>query len=230
MFDVEALKIRRKAWLQAANIPKNRRGWELDDCTAVDPENMRAIKAWVDLVKDGKIIRSNSKRCGYGLLFQGSPGHGKTTLGLSIIQELIKDASLEAFSVSDGSTLIKPCYFITFNDLLELKGKLMGEDYSEEEFKLQQSILGNSDTDAYNVRVLVIDDVGNEHESQSQWQKNMLHHVLRTRFNNGLPTIVTTNIPLENWRGRYGDATASFANEAFAYLRIDSKEGDLRTR
>lgn len=229
MFNVNDLKIRRKAWLQAANIPKNRKGWELDDCTAVEEENMRAIKAWVDLVKNGKIIRSSSKKCGYGLLFQGSPGHGKTTLGLAIIQELLKDAPLDSFSVDDGSTLIKPCYFITFNDLLDLKGQTM-EDPTENSIRLLDGILGNCETDAYNIRVLVIDDVGNEHETQSQWQKNMLHHVLRSRFNAGLPTIVTTNIPLENWRGRYGDATTSFAAEAFAYIHVDSTKGDLRSQ
>lgn len=170
MFDVDNLKIRRKAWLQAANIPKNRRGWELNDCTSVKPEIMRAVRSWVDLVKDGHVIRSTSKRCGRGLLFQGSPGHGKTTLGLAVIQELLKDASLEAFSVDDGSTLIKPCYFITFNDLLDLKGQTM-EDPTEENIRLLDGILGNCNTDAYNIRVLIIDDVGNEHETQSQWQK-----------------------------------------------------------
>lgn len=229
MFDIDKLKIRRKAWLQAANIPKNRRGWELSDCTAVEPETMRAVKAWIDLVKDGKIIRSTSKKCGYGLLFQGSPGHGKTTLGLAIVQELVKDAPLESFSVDEGSTLIKPCYFITFNDLLDLKGQTM-EEPTEENIRLLDGLLGNCETDAYNIRVLVIDDVGNEHQTKSSWQKNMLHHVLRSRFNAGLPTIVTTNIPLENWVGIYGDATTSFANEAFAYMQIDSTKGDLRTR
>ena len=228
MFKVDDLKIRRKAWLQAANIPKNRRGWELSDCKDVDPVTMRAVKTWVDLVKEKNIIRSDGNKCGYGLLFSGSPGHGKTTLGLAILQGFIKELSLEAFSITEGSTLIKPCYFTTFNDLLDLKGQTM-DSPSEENVRLLDGILGNCETDAYNIRILLIDDVGNEHETQSQWQKNMLHHVLRSRFNAGLPTIVTTNIPLENWYGRYGDATASFAAEAFAYLRIDSTKGDLRS-
>jgi len=50
---------------------------------------------------------------------------------------------------------------------------------------------------------------------------------LRTRFNHGLPTIVTTNIKLENWAASYGDATESFANEAFYYLPMVATE-DLR--
>jgi DNA replication protein DnaC len=227
MFKVDELKIRRKAWLQAANIPKNRRGWELFDCKDVDPANMKAVKSWVKLVEDKKIIRSDESKCGWGLLFSGSPGHGKTTLGLAILQGFIKDLPLEVFSVGENSTLIKPCYFTTFNDLLDLKGQTM-ENATEENTRLLDGILGNCENDAYNIRILLIDDVGNEHQTDSQWQKNMLHHVLRSRFNAGLPTIVTTNIPLENWYGRYGDATASFAKEAFAQLHIDSKKGDLR--
>jgi len=74
----------------------------------------------------------------------------------------------------------------------------------------------------------VIDDVGKEHASLSGWQKNVLHHVLRTRFNLGLPTIVTTNVSLDDWGSLYGDATESFAKEAFMYLPMVTNKGDLR--
>jgi hypothetical protein len=99
---------------------------------------------------------------------------------------------------------------------------------TDDEEVIYQGILGECLNDAYNIRLLIIDDVGKEHASLSGWQKNMLHHVLRTRFNNGLPTIVTTNIKLKDWAGLYGDATESFANEAFVYVPINSVKGDLR--
>jgi DNA replication protein DnaC len=133
---------------------------------------------------------------------------------------------LEAFAPSEGKVLIRPCYFATFNDVLDLKGKLMDNPTESEEI-LYSGMLGDCRDDAYNIRVLIIDDVGKEHSSLSGWQKNMLHHVLRTRFNNGLPTIVTTNISRDNWTATYGDATGSFAKEAFVYLPIDG-ERDLR--
>ena len=56
----------------------------------------------------------------------------------------------------------------------------------------------------------------------------MLHHILRTRFNNGLPTIVTTNLPVKSWEAAYGGATESFINEAFATIELESIRGDLR--
>jgi DNA replication protein DnaC len=228
MFKLSELKIRRRSWVQMANVPAARLGWTLDDCTNVNEEEMDVVNKYIEAVRQGKVIRANGKStCGKGLLFWGTPGHGKTTLALSIIQEVMTTFPLEAFDVADGKTLIRPCYFTTFNGVLDLKGSMMDGPTDDEEV-IYQGILGECLNDAYNIRLLIIDDVGKEHASLSGWQKNMLHHVLRTRFNNGLPTIVTTNIKLKDWAGLYGDATESFANEAFVYVPINSVKGDLR--
>jgi DNA replication protein DnaC len=228
MFKLEELKVRRRTWVQMANVPKARTGWTLDDCTDIEVKDINKIKKWLGTVESGKVIRAvGSKGCGKGLMFYGTPGHGKTTLALSTIQEIMSTFPLSAFDVTDGSPLIRPCYFITFNDVLNLKGALM-DDPTDDQEVIYSGMLGECKNDAYNIRVLVIDDVGKEHSSLSGWQKNMLHHVLRTRFNNGLPTIVTTNVELGDWAGLYGDATESFAHEAFVYFGITSTSGDLR--
>ena len=228
MFKLEDLKIRRRSWVQMANIPTARLGWTLDDCAEIYDEDVTMIKKWLAAVKDKKVVRAvGSIGCGKGLMFWGTPGHGKTTLALSVLQEVMSTFPLEAFDVKDNSPLIRPCYFVTFNDILDLKGALMDGPTDDLEV-IYSGILGECRNDAYNIRILVIDDIGKEHASLSGWQKNLLHHDLRTRFNNGLPTIVTTNIALEDWASLYGDATESFANEAFGYMPIKSKSGDLR--
>lgn len=228
MYKLDELKIRRRSWVQMANIPVARVGWTLEDCVDIDESDLSAIKRWVDAVKNKKVIRATgSAGCGKGLMFWGTPGHGKTTLSAAVLQEILTTFPLDSFDVKEGSPLIRPCYFVTFNDILDLKGAMM-DGPTDDQQVIYNGILGECPNDAYNVRVLVIDDVGKEHASLSGWQKNMLHHVLRTRFNNGLPTIVTTNIELDDWAGLYGDATESFANEAFGYLPITSKRGDLR--
>jgi DNA replication protein DnaC len=228
MFNPKELKVRRRSWLQIASVPDARVGWTLDDCTDTDPLDIDKIRRWIKSVEDGKIIRAvGSKACGRGLLLCGQPGRGKTTLALAVIQEMITKFPLESFSPSENKVLIRPCYFATFNDIIDLKGELM-DDFTPEAENLYDGMLGECKDDAYNIRVLIIDDLGKEHASLSGWQKNLLHHVLRTRFNNGLPTIVTTNIELKNWAGLYGDATESFANEAFSYLPITVAKGDLR--
>jgi len=227
MFKLTDLKLRRRTWIKLANIPEKRIGWALADCTEVATDKMQMINRWYKAVKDHEVIRATgNNRCGKGLLLWGEPGHGKTTLALSIVQEMLTTFSLEDFDAKDGAALIRPCYFATFNDILALKGMTMENSATEDQEVLFQGILGECSNDAYNIRVLIIDDLGKEHTSLSGWQSSMFHHILRTRFNKGLPTIVTTNIKLENWASEYGDATESFANEAFVYLPINST--DLR--
>lgn len=228
-YDIKTLPVRRRSWIQIAAVPRNRLGWEFEDCSEVAPDDIQKIKGWIDQVGRGNIIRADGKKsCGKGLLIYGEPGHGKTTLSLVMIQEMLRTLPMAAFSPQVNRVLVRPCYFTTFNSLLELKGRTMGKDVDDDDEVLLAGILGESKDDAYNVRVLVIDDVGKEHVSGSGWQRTMLHHVLRTRFNNGLPTIVTTNNELSTWSALYGDATESFAREAFGYLILKSMKGDLR--
>lgn len=77
---------------------------------------------------------------------------------------------IDSFDVKEGRTLIRPCYFITFNDVIDLKGSVI-EGATEDEDVLYQGILGECQNDAYNIRLLVIDDIGREHASLSGWQK-----------------------------------------------------------
>lgn len=228
MFKVEDLKLRRRSWLKIASIPYNRLGWEFENCTEITKDDIDRIKKWIDTVESGQVIKATGKlSCGVGLVLHGEPGHGKTTLSLVILQDMLRRFPLEAFSPLENKTLVRPCYFITFNSLLELRGDLM-EDPTDDQEQLFAGIMGECLDDAYNIRVLVIDDVGKEHMSGSGWQKTILHHVLRTRFNNGLPTIVTSNIPVKSWGSVYGAATESFSREAFVSIELKSPKGDLR--
>jgi DNA replication protein DnaC len=226
-FKPEDLPLRRNRWLKAAGIPRARLGWDFDDCEGIEPSDIAKVMKWLDAVKAGKVIRADGQRsCGKGLLFYGKPGNGKTTLAVVILQHILRTFSWEAFNPSESNVLVKPVYFTTFSELLNVKGREMEND--DEAERLYLGMLGECADDAYNIRILVIDDAGQEHVTGSGWQRSIMHHVLRTRFNNGLPTIVTTNVELSAWDATYGDATESFAREAFNYLILKSNRGDMR--
>lgn len=229
MFKSSELKIRRASWIKLAHIPQHLIGWELPDCKAISTDDMEDVNLWIERLKNKEIIRAQgSQLCGKGLMFYGTPGQGKTTLAVSVIQEIIRTFNLDELDVREGNTLVRPCFFTTFNEILNIKGALISGSATDDQEVIYNGMLGVCEQDSFNIRVLIIDDIGKEHSSLSGWQKNLLHEVLRTRFNNGLPTIVTTNIKLEDWAALYGDATESFANEAFIYIPIFSDKGDLR--
>ena len=228
MFKPAELPFRRRTWLDLAAIPTNRRGWELEDCDDVPDKAVMAIQKWLKSALEGRIIRAEgAKNCGVGLFLYGSPGHGKTTLALAALQEIIRTFPFDSFAVKPNSSLSRPCYFIQYSELLELRGATF-EGAPPNKLRLWEGILGECKEDTYNVRVLVIDDIGREHNSGTGWEAALLHHVLRVRFNNGLPTIVTTNHRLEDWGNTYGPQTESFAHEAFIQIELRSVNGDLR--
>lgn len=227
MFSTSDLPIRRKTWIKTANIPPAKVGWELDDCSDITDEIKTTILSWLKGLYTGRVIRAEGKpTCGIGLMLYGLPGRGKTTVANAVLQDIIRNVPPEIVGLEPGKAVPRPCYFITYNGILDLKGDIMDNHDSDDEL-LYNGLLGEAVDESYNVRVLIIDDVGKEHASASGWQKNMLHHVLRTRFNNGLPTIITTNVRLDDWEAHYGSATQSFVHEAFVYLNVDSAK-DLR--
>jgi len=229
VFKSEDLKIRRQSWLKLAHIPPHLVGWELEDCEAITSNDMGDVRSWIASLKNKEVIRvQGSRKCGKGILLYGKPGQGKTTLALAIIQEIARTFSLEELDVKENNSLVRPCFFTTYNEILNIKGSMIDGSATDDQDVIYKGILGTCEQDSFNIRVLIIDDIGKEHASLSGWQRNLLHEVLRTRFNNGLPTIVTTNIKLQDWAALYGDSTESFANEAFMYIPIESSSGDLR--
>ena len=123
MYKVEEQKVRRKMWIKSSNIPKARLGWELDDCVDTDPEDIEQIRGWISLLDQGVNVRaSGSKHCGKGLMIAGKPGRGKSTVAVATIQDIMRLSPPSAFDVEDGLTLVRPCYFMTFNDVLALSG------------------------------------------------------------------------------------------------------------
>jgi DNA replication protein DnaC len=199
-------------------------GWEFSD---LEPSPaVEKVRQWVERVVNGEIIqKAGDPFCGLGIMLVGNPGHGKTTLASTALQSLIRGIPGEVLG-TPGTLPNRIGAFMDYPKLLRLQKSLWSEE-NEADQLLLDSIYGDSDR-MNNVRVFVLDDLGKEYRTTSGWAENTFDALLRSRFNAGLPTIVTTNVELENWGGVYGEPMGSFALEAFVPVKVKAFKGDRR--
>lgn len=146
------------------------------------------------------------------LVMLGMPGLGKTMLACALMNEYQRDLTFRGKSsgqpIRGGAlTYLRqkrfPVYFVQVAEWIEMQLRL---------FRLEKQLdRGSEDLNDYlpldqlledlkcRVELLVIDDVGKEHRTQSAFAVDQFDYLLRTRYNNGLRTAMTSNLPLSRW-------------------------------
>ena len=237
MYDINELSSLKRHWLtRTSNIPRRFFGLEPQDIIDRAGYFPNEVATWIDDAVQGHVIKQigNIGINGVGLLFDGGPGIGKTTHAVVAAMEFLRrlpDDDAEACKVlganqKDYGLAFKPIYYMTYPEFLSRKKSTfdaMPDDKREATYELD-GFHGRSKFDWLNVRVLVIDDLGKEYGSD--YNDSSFDEILRLRYDKALPTIVTTNVRLENWEAVYKEAMASFANEAFVRVPIIGE--DLR--
>ena len=233
MYDIQSLSPIKKHWLlRTSNIPRRFLGMEPADIQGRAGSFPEEVATWIDDVLAGHVIKNigNIGVNGVGLLFDGGPGIGKTTHAVVAAMEVVRridDEDLNNILVmnkNDYGITAKPVYYMTYPEFLSRKKSTFDADSvdrREMTYELD-GLHGRSKFDWLNVRILVIDDLGKEYGSK--YDDTSFDEILRIRYDKGLPTIVTTNVKLENWQDKYGEAMGSFAHEAFVRVPIISSD------
>jgi DNA replication protein DnaC len=114
---------------------------------------------------------------------------------------------------------------MTYPEFLSRKKAMFDADpeTKREMFLEMEGFHGRAKEDHMNVRVLVLDDLGKEYKG-SGFNDASFDEILRSRYDRALPTIVTTNVMLEDWGKQYGEAMGSFAHEAFDRVKITGED------
>jgi DNA replication protein DnaC len=151
--------------LKAAEIPGKYAGCRLDNYTTSEEDPYLKI---AHEITNKYVTDYVNRPIRKGLLFQGSPGLGKTHLAVAIIRALIEAARV-------------PCFFCDFAAELQRIRDSMSSDRT---LVLPRLV--------YDADVVILDDFGSQR--WSAWVQDQMSNVISNRYNNGRATIITTNL------------------------------------
>lgn len=138
---------------------------------------------------------SESKRIRSLYLFSESPGNGKTTTAISVLNQYLITHYIG--SVKRGQAPVqRPVYFLDVNEWQTLFNKAnrqgaprdVKETAAREYYKRMDA--------AQSTPFVVLDDIGVR--SATEAFRGDLHSIINSRVTNGLPTVYTSNIPIDN--------------------------------
>ncbi|MDP4158916.1 MAG: ATP-binding protein [Bacillota bacterium] len=136
-----------------------------------------------------------------GVLFTGPVGSGKTFLAAAIANELM-EAQLKVL-------------FLVVPDLL---------DELRATYKSQVNELDLLDT-ARTIPILILDDLGVH--NYTEWTRNRLYSIINYRVNEQLPTVITSNLTLDEMEEYIGVRTTSRIIQSTRIYRL-TVEKDIR--
>ena len=235
-YDVFSMDSVKTQWLvRNSNIPRRFLGIDKDDLKQHAGSFPHEIDTWLENVLGKKVIKQigGLGLTGTGLLLDGAPGLGKTTHAVVTAVEFIRSlpndskesAAILGFREQDYGLNCRPVYYMTYPEFLSRKKAMFDADpeTKREMFLEMEGFHGRAKEDHMNVRVLVLDDLGKEYKG-SGFNDASFDEILRSRYDRALPTIVTTNVMLEDWGKQYGEAMGSFAHEAFDRVKITGED------
>lgn len=205
--------------LSSTNVPAPFRNTLLDDYDVKWPRARRSAFRQVE-----EWDPSDSKPA---LLLEGAPNRAKTMLAAGLLNEYHKPLT----SSVTGSALTQlrqeklPIYFIQLAEFIDLhlrtfrlhdqvmKSLVQPDEYLEIDQLLQDLKV--------RVKVLVIDDVGKEHHTATGFAEDAFDLLVRTRHNNGLTTIYTSNLKVQQWGSTYSDSMASIIKRSSTIVTFD---------
>jgi DNA replication protein DnaC len=192
-------------------IPRRMHDTRLADLRTADgaPPELEVIAQWLDQLAEQQAVSEDfipvhPERYGQGLLLTGLPGRGKTTAAAAAACEVRRTG--------------KSVYFTRWADFVQqsrdVYGRLAKDVSSPEELSRTLHALDR----VRNSFLVVVDAVGEERVTDTGFGTELLESLLRDRYDDGKPTVVTSNLTSSQWTNRYSGPLRSFISQACRIL------------
>jgi DNA replication protein DnaC len=193
----EAENADREAWerqrnldhrLGSAAIPKRFQSKTLEHYRDASKGQAKALKACREFAADFPAIRE-SGRC---LMMLGTPGTGKTHLGVAVANQVMQDHRATAV-------------YRVIGDVFHA----IRDTYSNHSDKTEREIL----SPLIDADLLVLDEIGVSKEQPSDFELRTLFSIINGRYEQCLPTVIISNLGVEEVKVALGERSADRLRE-----------------
>ena len=173
-----------------SGLPKDYRGITLDNSPAreAQAEIYRMLCGYIKTFR--RYRTGDSKRIKSLYLWSESPGTGKTTTASALLNEWIAQDYLGALKNGEQPSQTPAIFF----DANEFQTRYNLATMSNDDAELER--IGSDIKRAQIAPFVVFDDVGIR--SSTEAFKSYIHAIINHRTANGMPTVYTSNLPLED--------------------------------
>ena len=176
---------------------------------------------------------------GEGLTLIGNPGRGKTMLAALLARyqfhrhhhpttalELMEDEALQVRFLT-----VREYQALLYESLEAGRIIRNATGVDQELFRNWADAKRALEIVQREAKLLVLDDVGKEHQTSSGYIEGALEDLIRNRFNRALTTVITTNASLPDFEKVYTPSLRSFLYESSAIIAVHGEdEREVRRR
>lgn len=172
------------------------------------PSVYASLDRYVESFKDGEQIKSV-------YLWSKNPGTGKTTTSAALLNAYIATDYLRSIKEGKHPKLL-PAVFLDANSF-QTQYNLAMLSKDEDDIRRIKEIIKRVQHAPY----AVLDDVGVR--SSTEAFRSYLHDIINYRVTNNLPTVYTTNLPIEEMRNIYDERLYDRIRDKSGIIHLDGE-------